>query len=98
MMTTKKIVTFSAAALFAVAVQTAAFCSAEPTRMKAILTVPHEFDMLVKSGHIQGLACSEKGLSTNTMHRKKSENTWRAILPETIPIFRMLIFTVQWNS
>ena len=30
--------------------------------MKAILTVPHEFDMLVQSGHIQGLACSEKGI------------------------------------
>ena len=30
--------------------------------MKAILTVPHEFDMLVKSGHIQGLACSENGI------------------------------------
>jgi hypothetical protein len=30
--------------------------------MKATLTVPHEFDMLVKSGHIQGLACSEKGI------------------------------------
>ena len=61
-MTTKKIVTFSAAALFAVAIQTAAFCSPEPAKMKAILTVPHEFDMLVKSGHIQGLACSEKGI------------------------------------
>ena len=36
--------------------------AAEPGRMKAILTVPHEFDMLVKSGHIQGLACSEKGI------------------------------------
>ncbi len=59
---TKTVVTFSAAALFAVAVQTAAFGSAEPTGMKAILTVPHEFDMLVKSGHIQGLACSEKGI------------------------------------
>ena len=34
----------------------------EPAKMKAILTVPHEFDMLVKSGHIQGLACSEKGI------------------------------------
>ena len=33
-----------------------------PAKMKAILTVPHEFDMLVKSGHIQGLACSEKGI------------------------------------
>ena len=36
--------------------------AAEPGRMKAIQTVPHEFDMLVKSGHIQGLACSEKGI------------------------------------
>ena len=36
--------------------------AAEPVKMKAILTVPHEFDMLVKSGHIQGLACSEKGI------------------------------------
>ena len=34
--------------------------AAESMGMKAILTVPHEFDMLVKSGHIQGLACSEK--------------------------------------
>ena len=34
----------------------------EPAKMKAILTVPHEFDMLVRSGHIQGLACSEKGI------------------------------------
>ena len=59
---TKTVVTFSSAALFAAAVQTAAFGSAEPTGMKAILTVPHEFDMLVKSGHIQGLACSEKGI------------------------------------
>ena len=33
-----------------------------PAKMKAILTVPHEFDMLVKSGHIQGLACSEKAI------------------------------------
>ena len=36
--------------------------AAESMGMKAILTVPHEFDMLVKSGHIQGLACSEKGI------------------------------------
>ena len=34
----------------------------EPAKMKAILTVPHEFDMLVKSGHIQGLACSETAI------------------------------------
>ena len=36
--------------------------AAEPAKMKAILTVPHEFDMLVQSGHIQGLACSEKSI------------------------------------
>ena len=45
-----------------------AFCiaavaiSAEPVKMKAVYTVPHEFDMLLKSGHIQGLACSETGI------------------------------------
>ena len=37
-------------------------CAAPVPKMKAILTVPHEFDMLVQSGHIQGLACSEKGI------------------------------------
>ena len=31
--------------------------SAEAAKMNAIQTVPHEFDMLLKSGHIQGLAC-----------------------------------------
>lgn len=36
--------------------------SAEAAKMKAIFTVPHEFDMLVNSGHIQGLACSEKAI------------------------------------
>lgn len=36
--------------------------SAEAAKMKAIYTVPHEFDMLLKSGHIQGLACSENGI------------------------------------
>ena len=36
--------------------------SAETAKMNAIQTVPHEFDMLLKSGHIQGLACSEKGI------------------------------------
>ena len=36
--------------------------SARPAKMKAILTVPHEFDMLVQSGHIQGLTCSESGI------------------------------------
>ncbi len=51
----------SICSLIAVALATGAG-AAEPTKMKAILTVPHEFDMLVKSGHIQGLACSEKGI------------------------------------
>ena len=36
--------------------------SAETAKMNAIQTVPHEFDMLLKSGHIQGLACSENGI------------------------------------
>ena len=36
--------------------------AAEAAKMNAIQTVPHEFDMLVNSGHIQGLACSEKGI------------------------------------
>jgi hypothetical protein len=41
----------------------AATCgAAELPEMKPIFTVPHEFDMLVKAGHIQGLACSEKGI------------------------------------
>jgi muramoyltetrapeptide carboxypeptidase len=36
--------------------------AAGSAKMKAILTVPHEFDMLLESGHIQGLACSETGI------------------------------------
>ena len=36
--------------------------SAEKAKMKAVFTIPHEFDMLVRSGHIQGLACSEKAI------------------------------------
>ena len=50
------------ASAFLAAVLAAAAGAAEPARMKAILTVPHEFDMLVQSGHVQGLACSEKGI------------------------------------
>ena len=41
---------------------TAVSAEAEAAKMKAIYTVPHEFDMLLKSGHIQGLACSENGI------------------------------------
>ena len=57
----KRIGTLSIIAIFSLACA-AASGAAEPAGMKAILTVPHEFDMLVKSGHIQGLACSEKGI------------------------------------
>ena len=31
-------------------------------KMKPILTVPHELDCLLKSGHIQGACCSEQGI------------------------------------
>ena len=31
-------------------------------KMKAVFTVPHELDMLLKYGHIQGATCSEKAL------------------------------------
>ena len=48
-------------AVFAVCLASIAVM-AEPAKIKAVLTVPHEFDMLVRSGHIQGLACSEKGI------------------------------------
>ena len=50
-------------AAFAACVALAAACvAADAPKMKPIFTVPHEFDMLVKAGHIQGLACSEKGI------------------------------------
>ena len=31
-------------------------------KIKAVRTVPHELDVLVKTGHIQGAACSEEGI------------------------------------
>lgn len=31
-------------------------------RMAAVQTVPHDFDCLLKSGHIQGACCSEQGI------------------------------------
>ena len=31
-------------------------------QMKAVYTVPHELDVLIKSGHIQGACCSEEGV------------------------------------
>ena len=33
-----------------------------PERIKVVRTVPHELDVLLKTGHIQGAACSEEGL------------------------------------
>lgn len=33
-----------------------------PQEMDAILTVPHELDCLLKSGHIQGACCSKQGI------------------------------------
>ena len=35
---------------------------AAAAKMKAVLTVPHELDVLLKSGHIQGACCSEQGV------------------------------------
>jgi hypothetical protein len=39
----------------------AAAVFAQP-RINAVYTVPHELDMLIKSGHIQGACCSEQGV------------------------------------
>ena len=41
---------------------TAAVLAAEPPKMKPIFTVPHELDILIKAGHIQGACCSEQGI------------------------------------
>ena len=35
---------------------------ADAPKMKPVLTVPHELDVLLKSGHIQGACCSEQGV------------------------------------
>ncbi len=47
---------------FAVVVAFAALVSAAAPSMSPVLTVPHELDMLVKAGHIQGACCSEQGV------------------------------------
>jgi hypothetical protein len=44
----------------AIVVSSAVFAAAES--MSPVLTVPHELDMLVKAGHIQGACCSEQGV------------------------------------
>ena len=45
----------------------AAFCAslvsaAATPKMKPVLTVPHELDVLVKAGHVQGACCSTQGV------------------------------------
>ena len=39
-----------------------AFAFDDNATMSEVLTVPHEFDCLVESGHIQGACCSEKAI------------------------------------
>ena len=36
--------------------------AASELKMAPVYTVPHELDMLIKAGHIQGAACSEKAI------------------------------------
>lgn len=40
----------------------AAGCAVGADKINAVLTVPHELDMLIESGHIQGACCSEQGI------------------------------------
>ncbi|MBP5226359.1 MAG: hypothetical protein J6336_03145 [Kiritimatiellae bacterium] len=40
----------------------AAVCCAAGPKIPAIYTVPHELDVLVQAGHVQGACCSEKGI------------------------------------
>ena len=46
-------------AVFALAVSVA---QADVKKMPSVYTVPHELDMLLKAGHIQGACCSEQGV------------------------------------
>ena len=39
-----------------------ALVAAEGEKIPAVYTVPHELDVLVKAGHIQGATCSEQGI------------------------------------
>ena len=49
--------------LFSLAVSVFAYTLlATELRMSPVYTVPHELDMLVKAGHIQGACCSEQGV------------------------------------
>ena len=44
------------------AVSVAALLQAAAPKMAPVFTVPHELDMLLKAGHIQGACCSEQGV------------------------------------
>lgn len=48
--------TLTASLIFA-----SALVAAEP-QMRSVYTVPHELDMLIEAGHIQGACCSEQGV------------------------------------
>lgn len=48
--------------VFATAVFAYAALFAAAPKMKAVYTVPHELDVLIKTGHIQGACCSEQGV------------------------------------
>ena len=47
---------------FAVAIAVSSAVFAAAPSMSPVFTVPHELDMLVKAGHIQGACCSEQGV------------------------------------
>lgn len=55
--------------LFSLAVSVFAYTLlATELRMSPVYTVPHELDMLVKAGHIQGACCSEQGVYLSHQH------------------------------
>jgi hypothetical protein len=48
--------------LFAVSALVVSVALADVKKMPPVYTVPHELDMLLKAGHIQGACCSEQGV------------------------------------
>ena len=48
--------------LFAVSALVVSVALADDKKMSPVYTVPHELDMLLKAGHIQGACCSEQGV------------------------------------
>lgn len=53
--------------IFFLAVVSATAAFAHGPLMDAVYTVPHEMDALVKSGHVQGASCSERGIYISHM-------------------------------